>query len=513
MISGDDAFRLYDTYGLPVELTVEMAGERGVSVDRAGFEAALETQRERGRRGRTGAGWRGVGGGSATLSADRAVTATGPGRGGMAVGDTRRPTQFVGYNSLEAEAVVLAIGTTVEPEALAAGEEGDVFLDTSPFYAEAGGQVGDTGVMVWPGGRARVLDCQLVAQGRAHAVRVEEGILARGELVTAEVDPPRRAATARHHSATHLLHKALREILGETAVQRGSLVTPDHATFDFSFPRALAPDELLAVERRLNRAVRDNLERTVAELPVAEARATGAMALFDEKYGDVVRVVDFGGWARELCGGTHVARSGDIGAALIVAETSIGQGTRRIELVAGEAAERRWEESEALLRETARTLRAQLPEVPERVAKLLEQNRELQRRPTSAGDGLSALVGAAEVLSNGRVPFTIADSPELDGDDAASLADRLFAERLGGDGVAAVFGQNTVVIKAGAAAVAAGVDAGRLARTAAEAAGGRGGGQPGFGRGGLADGGRRVDSIATVRAALDREPRDGGGKR
>ncbi len=259
--------------------------------------------------------------------------------------------------------------------------------------------------MVWPGGRAGVLDCvpcQWSGSRPGPRVRVEEGTLARGELVTAEVDAPRRAATARHHSATHLLHKALRETLGEAAVQRGSLVTPDHATFDFSFPRALTPDELLAVERRLNRAVRDNLERTVAEMPVAEARATGAMALFDEKYGDVVRVVDFGGWARELCGGTHVARSGDIGAALIVAETSIGQGTRRIELVAGEAAERRWEGSEALLRETARTLRARLPEVPERVAKLLEQNRELQRRPAAAGDGLSALVRAAEILTAGR---------------------------------------------------------------------------------------------------------------
>ena len=318
-ISGEDAFRLYDTFGLPVELTVEMAGERGVSVDRAGFDAALQAQRERSRAHRaTGGGW----------------TSTAPGySGGSGTLTWSLDTRFVGYETTTAEAGVAGIGAASDRETLTVGEEDVVFLDVSPFYAEAGGQVGDTGTLSWEGGRASVLDCLPMVdgpvRGRAHRARVEVGTLRRGETVTALVDLERRAAIARHHSATHLLHKALRETLGETVVQRGSFVGPDHATFDFSFPRGLTPEENQSVERRINAAVRDNLVRNVREMPVAEAQATGAMALFGEKYGELVRVVDFGGWSRELCGGTHVGRSGDIGAVIVVAETSIGQGTRR----------------------------------------------------------------------------------------------------------------------------------------------------------------------------------------
>ncbi len=488
-ISGEDAFRLYDTFGLPVELTVEMAGERGVSVDRAGFDAALRAQRERSRVPGTSRGW------------------SAPAKG-SAPAEVTLLTDFVGYETTTAEATVLRIGTGEESVALGVGEEAAVFLDLSPFYAEAGGQVGDAGRLTWDGGQAAVAGCVVLAegpvQGRAHQVRVLEGSLRRDQRVIAEVDPERRAATARHHSATHLLHRALRETLGEGVVQRGSFVGPDHATFDFSFPRGLDAAELLAVERRLNRAVRDNLLREVREMPVAEARASGAMALFGEKYGELVRVVSFGGWSRELCGGTHVERSGDVGAALIVSETSIGQGTRRIELLAGDAAVRRWEETEALLDDAARSLRARHEEVPERVARLLEQNRELQRRPRdAAGGAVAAALAAVEVGPVGAVTVAISDDPALSGDDAARLVDRLFAERLGGDGVAAVFGSTTVCVKAGAAALAAGVDAGRLVRAAAEASGGRGGGQPGFARGGLGEPGRRAEAVAALRAALE----------
>ena len=496
-ISGEDAFRLYDTYGLPVELTIEMAGERGVTVDRAGFDAALQAQRERSRQNAGGSGW--VAGDTARVPRD----------GPQAVVSLH--TDFVGYERLEVEASIQRIGATSEPEALAAGEEETVFLDVSPFYAEAGGQVGDTGTLTWESGRAAVLDCVQLAAGpvlgRAHRVRVEEGALRRGQAVRAEVDRPRRAAIARHHSATHLLHRALREVLGESVVQRGSFVGPDHATFDFSYPRALAPEELQAVERRLNRAVRDNLAREVREMPAAEAQASGAMALFTERYGERVRVVDFGGWSRELCGGTHVDRSGDVGAAILVSEASIGQGARRVEMVAGEAAVARWEESDGLLRQTARLLRAPTAEVPERVARLLQHNRELQKRPaTAVGDGTGAAVHAAEVIEVGETSVGLADDRTLGGRDAALLADRLFAERLAGEGVAAVFGQDTVVVKAGRRAVSAGFDAGRLARLAAEAAGGRGGGQPGFGRGGLRESARRADAIAALRAAVEPGP-------
>jgi alanyl-tRNA synthetase len=505
-LSGEDAFRLYDTFGLPVELTVEMAGERGVSVDRAGFDAALQAQRERSRGRASGVGW---GGGSGPSSAGAPLAGVGAAEGaGPGAPTVRLDSEFVGYDSLETEASVRRIGATPERETLEAGEEDVVFLDVSPFYAEAGGQVGDTGVLSWEGGQAAVLDCVLLAdgpvRGRAHRTRVESGSLRRGQRVTATVGADRRAAVARHHSATHLLHRALREILGDTAIQRGSFVGPERATFDFSFPRGLTTQEVQAVERRLNAALRDNLPREVREMPVAEARASGAVALFGEKYGERVRVVGFGDWSRELCGGTHVVRSGDIGAAFILSETSIGQGTRRIELVAGDAAVRRWEESEALLRETARALRARAEEVPERVGRLLEQNRDLQRRPRdTGGDAVSAALRAAEVGSAGAIALGLCDDPELSGDDAALLADRLFAERLSGAGVAAVFGQATVCVKVGGPALDAGINAGALVRAAAEAAGGRGGGQAGFARGGLGDPGRRAEALAAFRAALE----------
>jgi alanyl-tRNA synthetase len=496
-ISGEDAFRLYDTFGLPVELTVEMAGERGLAVDRAGFDAALQAQRERGRASRASGGW------NVPLTASIGAHAE-----ILTTNTVSIDTEFAGYDSLAAEATVSRISAAGERESLGVGEEDVVFLDVSPFYAEAGGQVGDTGVLRWDGGDATVLDClQLMdgpVRGRAHRARVDAGTLHRGETVTAEVDRDRRGATARHHSATHLLHRALRETLGETVVQRGSFVGPEHATFDFSFPRGLTALEVQVVERRVNAAVRDNLVRNVREMAVAEAQASGAMALFGERYGDLVRVVDFGGWSRELCGGTHVGRSGEIGAVIVVSETSIGQGTRRIEMVAGGAAVRRWEESEQLLRETARSLRARLDEVPERVARLLEQNRELQRRPREGGgDAVATALRSVEVSRTGAVTLAFCDDAALSGEDALSLVDRLFAERLEGDGVAAVFGEGTVCAKAGRGALAAGVDAGRLVRTAAQASGGRGGGQPGFGRGGLGGPGRRAEAVAAFRAALE----------
>ena len=494
-ISGEDAFRLYDTFGLPVELTVEMAGERAVTVDRAGFDAALRAQRERSRAPGTSRGWRSPASGSGT------------GLDAPAGGAVTLLTDFVGYETTTAEASVLRVGTVDGAETPGVGEEAVVFLDVTPFYAEAGGQVGDVGRLSWEGGRAAVTGCVLLTdgpvRGRAHQVRVERGTLERDRRVVAEVDAERRAATARHHSATHLLHRALREALGEGVVQRGSYVGPERATFDFSFPRGLEAEEVVAVERRLNQAVRDNLPREVREMPVAEARASGAMALFGERYGERVRVVSFGGWSRELCGGTHVERSGDIGAAVIVSEASIGQGTRRIEMLAGDAAVRRWEETEGLLRDAARALRARHEEVPERVARLLEQNRELQRRPRAAGDTVTAALRAVELDRVGEVTAAIADDPALSGDEAATLVDRLFAERLGGDGVAAVLGKTTICVKAGGAALAAGVDAGRLVRAAAEASGGRGGGQPGFARGGLGEAGRRAEALAALRAALE----------
>jgi alanyl-tRNA synthetase len=480
-ISGEDAFRLHDTYGLPVEITVELAAERGAEVDLPGFEAAMAEQRARSRAGTPRHGFEG--------------------------GAALPTTAFVGHDVLEAEAEVVRIGDLEELPALAAGQGAAVLLDPSPFYAEGGGQVGDTGTLEWPGGRARVNDTQLVpvSGARVHAVAVDEGSLTPGLRVIARVDAPRRAAVARHHSATHLLHRALKQVLGDAVVQRGSWVGPDHTTFDFNFSRALTATELVEVERTVNDAIRRNLERSAEVMPIARARAEGAVALFGEKYGEEVRVVDFGGWSRELCGGTHVTRSGDLGAAILLAESSVGQGLRRIDMVAGEAAEQRWERDAAVLRETATALRVPPDEVPERIAALQAGLRRLQReleearRRALSGGG----AGSAEVedVAGIRLLHLLLDGG-AGADEVKAAVDSLHVDRLGGDGIALVVGESTLAVKVGEAARGRGLRAGDLVRAAAAATGARGGGRPDFASGGVGDPARRGAAVAAVREAI-----------
>jgi alanyl-tRNA synthetase len=479
-IDGADAFRLYDTFGLPIELTVEMAAEHGATVDLEGFETAMQEQRERGQ-----------------ASARRV---------GFAGADTLPATRFIGYDSLETDAQVLRIGLDHEVEVLGAGRSGPVLLDVSPFYAEAGGQVGDTGTLAWEGGSGVVRDTQPVAgsDARAHDVLVQTGELRPGQQVHAQVDAQRRGRIARHHSATHLLNRALREVLGDGVVQRGSFVGPDHTTFDFSFSRALTPEELADIEHRVNEGIRRNLERTVALMPLADARASGAIALIDEAYTPDVRVVDFGGWSRELCGGTHVTRSGDLGAAIIVSESSIGQGIRRIEMVSGESAEERWRRTGGALQTTARALKTRPEEVPERVAVLQEQLRKLSREVTHARQaGPSVATDAAIVEDAGGVPFAhLVLDGDVDAEGVSQAGDRLLADRLHGDGVAAVLGPATLVIKVGGRALEAGIHAGTLVTSAAQITGGRGGGRPDLGRGKVGDPAKREAAVSLLRDAI-----------
>ena len=482
-LDGEDAFRLYDTYGVPLELTVEVAGERGVAVDVDGFHAAMEQQRARSQAGlrRSGFG-----------------------------GEALPPTAFVGYDVLETVASVTAIAGG---EALHAGDGGDVALDTSPFYAEGGGQVGDSGVLVWESGAAEsspassgtaeVLDTQPAAGGetRVHRVRVSSGTLRPGQRVHAAVDAARRGQTARHHSATHLLNQALREVLGGGIVQRGSFVGPDHTTFDFSFPRALTPEEVGEVEHRVNDAIRRDLERSAAQMPLPQARASGAIALLDESYSETVRVIDFGGWSRELCGGTHVRRSGELGAAIIAGESSIGQGIRRITMVVGEAAERRWREVGDALTATARALKAPPGDVPLRVAALQEQARRLGReledvqRRAAGGDALQG--AAVEDLNGVRLAHAL-----VDGGDLRQVVDRLVAERLQGDGVAVAMSPTNLAVKVGGAALAAGIAANALMSAAVERTGGRGGGSSQLAQGRIGDASKRNDALQCIRDAL-----------
>ena len=414
-IPGEDAFRLHDTFGFPVELTRELAEERGLELDQPGFEAAMAGQRLISRKN-TGQRWPDL----------KALPRS----------------EFVGYEETAAESAIVAIfkaGQAVE--VAAEGEQVEVFLQRTPFYAESGGQVGDTGVMTAAGGRFRVEDTHQPAEGViAHAGTVEVGSIRTGEVVRAEIDQARRNLIAGHHSATHLVHKALRTVLGEGAVQRGSYVGPTHTTFDFAFNRALEADELRRVSRMVNEQVRNALPLEVSHKPLSEARGSGAMALFGEKYGDIVRVVCFGGWTCELCGGTHVRNTAAIGHVLITRESSVGAGLRRIEMVAGLAAELAVEERadrlQARLEAVTNDLGAQLKAAQKKVEKLQEDLRQAQM-----GGGRTAVS-----IREGRVPW-VAEEVAADGaDDLRGWADR-YLDALGGRGVAIVTAGSQYVIK------------------------------------------------------------------
>jgi len=314
VISGRDAFTLYDTHGFPLELTEELASDRGLSVDREGFAAEMEAQR---RRGQESASSRSIGTVEDTY---------------VELAEHIPATVFTGYDELRTTTSVSAILVGGRPvQRIEAGTDGEIILATTPFYAESGGQIGDRGAIRSEGGTARVLDTQRFhAPFNSHIVHVEDGAIEAGDVVEAEVDAERRLHILPHHSGTHLLHKALQEVLGPEATQAGSLVAPDHLRFDFRWPQALTDDQLREVEERVNAAIWANLPVSKEIMPLDEAMKLGAMALFGEKYGDLVRVVSMGEYSRELCGGTHVDQTGDIGMFLITSEASIGSGTRRI---------------------------------------------------------------------------------------------------------------------------------------------------------------------------------------
>jgi alanyl-tRNA synthetase len=346
-LNPEEVFYLHDTLGFPIELTAELAKELGVSVDLEAVAALMERQREKSR--------------SATqeFTAPLATSAT----------------EFVGYDQLEVDATVTDVFQVDSDHA-------DVYLDRTPFYAERGGQAADHGwLSAGPLKRAEVSDVQIVGEAIRHRVNTADwGWLGAGQKVHAAVDSKRRTALTRHHSATHLLHRALREVLGEGATQAGSSVLPEYATLDFHFARGLTSAELDRVSRLVNDKVRANLVRRVEVLPLAEALATGAVALFDEKYGDKARVVSFGEWARELCGGTHVERSGELGLVTLSPDKSIGTGLRRIELRAGEAAENQLLALQGIVSKLAIDLRVGPPAIPPRVEALQAEVKRLQKQ-------------------------------------------------------------------------------------------------------------------------------------
>ncbi len=368
VISGQDVFRLYDTYGLPPDFTREIAAERGIDIDEEGFEAAMAAQQERAR------------------AAQRAVSYSE--LPAVVRGTDVDETEFVGYEKLECEARIVnlarmskrtgPVGEWADP--VKKGEQVQVLLDKTPFYAEAGGQVTDTGVLVGSEGWMRVTDTQSPTTGYiVHYGVVEEGRLKKGDKVSAQVDKERRLDIARNHTATHLLHKALREVLGGHARQSGSLVAPDRLRFDFTHIASLSAEELVEIEQRVNAKIRENLPVTAQVIDYEKALAAGAVAIFGEKYGDRVRMVSIDDYTKELCGGTHLRAIGEIGLFHIVGEESIGAGLRRIEALTGRGAERYMQEALATLVQVADRLQAQPGEVEDKVASLLESLKEQER--------------------------------------------------------------------------------------------------------------------------------------
>jgi alanyl-tRNA synthetase len=503
MLNGETAFTLYDTYGFPLDLTQDALKPRGIGVDIASFTDAMEQQRKKAR-----ASWAGSG-----EAADEAVW--------FALREKVGATEFLGYETESAEGVVAAlVRDGLEVDALKKGESGAVVLNQTPFYGESGGQVGDAGVMTAEGVRFRVTDTQkYTGDLLVHIGTVEEGMLTPGAALALEVDHGRRGAIRKNHSATHLLHEALREVLGDHVAQKGSLVAPDRLRFDFSHPKAMTNEEVTRVEDIANDKVLENSPVTTRVMAIDDARASGARALFGEKYGDEVRVVAMGegggntmGWSVELCGGTHVRRTGDIGLISIVGESGVASGVRRIEALTANAARHHANNQVHLAKNTAAELRVTLDDMPGRVVALLDERKRLERDLSDArkklamGGGRGADADHADgVRTVGDVKLMARAVEGIDLKDLRSLADE--GKKKVGSGVVAIVG----VTGDGKAGIVVGVtndltqrfNAVDLVRKGAEVLGGKGGGgRPDMAQAGGPDGSKADAALAAIAAAL-----------
>jgi alanyl-tRNA synthetase len=479
-IAGETVFKLYDTFGFPMDLTADIARERGLSIDAAGFEKAMEGQRERGRA-------------ASRFGVDLREQA-----------DIDAASEFCGYDSLTGDGKVTAIlKGGAEVKSAAAGEEAQVVLDRTPFYAESGGQVGDVGVLENAKSRFSVTDTKKLGDAHLHIGRLESGTLKIGDQLTARVDAKTRQATVLNHSATHLLHAALRRVLGKHVLQKGSLVAPDRLRFDFSHTGAVTAEELDLIEGLVNAEIRRNAPAVIRQLPFDEAVKSGAMALFGEKYGDVVRVLSFGEFSTELCGGTHVHRTGDIGLFRISSEGGIASGIRRIEALTGEGALEAVKAADAALKRVASLLRGAPAEVEDKVVQLLERQKKLERdfaglKSKFATGGHGDLAAGAVQVHGINVLATA-----IDGADTNALREAVdsLKARLGSAVIvlASVTGDGKVSLVVGVTPDVVGkVKAGELAGQVAGQLGGRGGGRADFAQAGGNDASKLEATLAAV---------------
>jgi len=507
MFDGDTAFTLYDTYGFPLDLTQDALKSRGIGVDIASFTDAMDRQRDKAR-----AAWAGSG--------DTATESV-----WFPLREKLGATEFLGYETETAEGVVAAlVKDGIEVDSLKAGEAGAIVMNQTPFYAESGGQVGDTGMLTGEGVKFRVTDTQKKAGDLfVHLGQVEQGTLKVGAALQLNVDHARRSSIRRNHSATHLLHEALRQVLGDHIAQRGSLVAPDRLRFDFVHPKPITAEELARVEDIANDVVLDNDEVTTRLMAVDDAREAGARALFGEKYGDEVRVVTMGrsarehgsnalGWSVELCGGTHVRRTGDIGLISVTSESAVASGVRRIEALTGNHARKHANDTMALAKTAAAELRAPVEDVPARIAALIEERKKLERELSDArkklamgggsSNGAAATAGVREV---GNVKLLARAVEGIEMKDLKSLADD--GKKQIGSGVVAIVG----VTEDGKAGIVVGVTADLtsrynavdLARVASVVLGGKGGGgRPDMAQAGGPDGTKAGAALSAIEKAM-----------
>jgi alanyl-tRNA synthetase len=505
VFSGDVAFKLYDTFGFPLDLTEDALKPRGITVDTAAFQTAMKKQKEAAK-----AAWKGSG-----EAATEGLW--------FEIKDKTGASEFLGYDTETAEGIVAAlVSGGKEVTNLRAGQEGALVLNQTPFYGESGGQVGDTGIIKGPKGAIfRVTDTQKkLGDLFVHIGKVEAGTFTAGDAVELEVDHARRLATRANHSATHLLHEALRQVLGTHVAQKGSLVSPDRLRFDFSHTKPMSAEEIKAVEDMANAVLIENTPVVTRLMALDEARATGAMALFGEKYGDEVRVVSMGStrpgankaWSVELCGGTHVSRTGDIGLIRIVGESASAAGVRRLEALTGEGARAYLDEQDQRVKDAAGVLRTRPEELVARVKSLVEERKTLEKQLADAKRQL-ALGGNAHgpagdddaVRSVGKVKLLARTVQGLNPKDLRGLIDD--GKKQVGSGIVAVVG----VTEDGKAGLAVGVtddllatwSAVDLVKTGAEALGGKGGGgRPDMAQAGGPDGSKAGEALRAIEARL-----------
>jgi alanyl-tRNA synthetase len=495
-ISGAEAFKLYATYGFPFDLTEDFALENGLTVDRVAFEAEMKAHQEIGRSSHKGGESMQVQGG--------------------AMAELTVASEFVGYDQLEVEAKVIAVIINGElAEQATAGETCQIVLDRTPFYAESGGQVSDRGVLRVVSGNSTAADSQALVQGmtkaplgqHVHLATIERGTLRAGDTVVAQVNRTAREAIVKNHTATHLLHKALKEVLGEHANQAGSLVAPDRLRFDFSHFSGMTDEELKDVERRVNEQIWLGTELNISYKPIDEARALGAMALFGEKYGDIVRLVQVGDYSRELGGGCHVHNTAQIGLFKLVSESGIGSGIRRIEAVTGKQAFEYMEEQLGLLETAAGLLKTKVSEVPKRVEALHVQLKESARENESLKAKLSAIEAGQmtdKVQTIGDVQLLAAQVAAADMDALRTTVDQL-KQKLGSAIIVlgAVSEQKVnLVVSVSQDLVGKGYHAGKIIKEVATICGGGGGGRPDMAQAGGKDPAKLAEALEHVQSLI-----------